>query len=130
MNDATPISAQPRTSLAERERLLRLGLAWIDAEGQIHEGQPDFGDHPEIFSAVADAPLVRRALDAANQAARKVDDLLRELAEAEAAASRTHAQAKVAAAAEWSRRNAAPHDRAHDQRVAEYFARRAEGQPA
>jgi hypothetical protein len=130
MNDATPISAQPRTSLAERERLLRLGLVWIDAEGQLHEGQPNAETFAEIFSVVTDAPLVRRALAAANEAARKAGDLRAALTEAEAAYLLAHEQAKIAAAAEWSRSNAAPHDRAHDQRVAEYFARRVEGQPA
>jgi hypothetical protein len=112
-----------RIGTVERGELLRRGLAWIDAAGVLHPEQPDFHDFPEIFPMVESTPTVRAALLAANEAAREVGRLLVLLEQAQAKAAETHAAAKVAAAAEWSRINAAPHDAEHNSRVREYFDR-------
>ena len=111
-----------RLSYGERENLLREGRAWIDPAGQLHEGQPDSDTFAEIFPAVADAASVRRALQAANDAALEVGRLLQALESAQATARQTHEQAKIAAAAEWSRRNLEPHATANDARIKAYFA--------
>lgn len=112
-----------RLARGEQDMLLREGLAWIDKDGRWHLGQPDTDAIAEAFDQHASAPPVHRALQATNEAAREVGRLLGELEAAQAKAAETHHQAIVAAIAEWSRANDAPHAEAHDKRVRDYFDR-------
>lgn len=104
----------------ERDKLLNAGLIWIDADGAIHDGQPD--DASEAIKATERDPRVREAMRAASEAALEEGRALRALKAAERAASEAHHRARIAAVAAWSRANAAPHDDERNRRIAQHFA--------
>lgn len=116
-----PLSDPRRLTGREMDRLLREGLAWVDADGNWRTDKPDIDTRAAAI--LAQQHRIKRELLACDKAAIEVSRLTADLAKAEAAYTETHRQVHIAAIVEQSLANVDHHLQAREERIWAFFAR-------